>query len=352
MMLDGVEAQENAGGDFLAGVAVEHAFDEGELAAFIEPREDGAVDDGLAEFFDEIEDEGGFAGAVDMKETGEGFKAGVHDRAPDVGGEDAVTIVEGGVDGVGCALMATAGEVEIVGEHVLHLLPIHAAASAFEAHEFISDSGRVGAFDGEGGTAEFAEGFGGGFERGTAVALAALGEIAHELFLIVEFAGDDPAAEVGATGVGAGFELGAAGFDGGGEHGRRDKGEGFAAGGEEGDADATFAEFLDEIGGEADAAGGDDDFLEAHEGDLGADDLILADDDALAFFADEEAEAGDEELGAVFGGEEGDGGVVGEEDVVEGREGEDKLFGRDVETAGDPVELGDGGGFAGGGEWE
>jgi hypothetical protein len=85
---------------------------------------------------------------------------------------------------------------------------------------------------------------------------------------------------------------------------------------------------------------------------LGADDLILADDDALAFFADEEAEAGDEELGAVFGGEEGDGGVVGEEDVVEGREGEDKLFGRDVETAGDPVELGDGGGFAGGGEWE
>ena len=124
--------------------------------------------------------------------------------------------------------------------------------------------------------------------------------------------------------------MGAAGFDGGGEHWRGDEGERFAAGGEEGDTDATFAQFFDEIGGEADTAGGDDDFLEADKGDLGADFLVFSDDDALGFFADEEAEAGDEELGAVFGGEEGDGGVVGEEDVVEGRQGEDELFGRDV----------------------
>ena len=170
----------------------------------------------------------------------------------------------------------------------------------------------------------------------------------------MEFAGDDPAAEVGPAGVAAGFHLGAAGFDGGGEHGRGDEGEGFAAGGEEGDADAAFAEFFDEVGGKADAARGDDDFLEADEGDLGADLFVFADDYAFGFFADDEAEAGDEELGAGFGGEEGDGVVFGEEDVAVfgGREGEDELFWGDVEVAGDPVVLGGGGGFAEGGEWE
>ena len=194
VLFDSVETQEDAGRHFFARVAVEHAFDQGELAAFVEPGEDGAVDDGLTEFFNEIEDEGGFAGAVDVKEAGEGFEAGVHDCAPDMGGEDAVAVVERGVDGVGCALVGAAGEVEIVGEHVLDLLPIHAAAGAFEAHELVADVGGAGAFDDEGGAAEFAERFGGGFERGAAVAFAALGEIAHELFLVVEFAGDDPAA--------------------------------------------------------------------------------------------------------------------------------------------------------------
>ncbi len=290
-----------------------------------------------------------------MEEAGKGFEAGVHDSAPDVGGEDAVAVVEGGVDGVGGALVGAAGEVESVGQHVLNLLPVHAAAGAFEAHEFVADFGGGYAFDGEGGAAEMAQRFGGGFEGGVAVAVAAFGEVAHELFLVVEFAGDDPAAEVGTTGVVAGFHLGAAGFDGGGEHGGGDEGEGFAARGEEGDADAAFAEFFDEVGGEADAARGDDDFLEAEEGDLGADFFVFADNDAFGFFADEEAEARDEELGAGFGGEEGDGVVFGEEEAgvgVGGWEGEDELFGGDVEVAGDPVELGGGGGFAEGGEWE
>ncbi len=348
-----VETKKDARCHFLPRLAVEHAFDEGELTAFVKPGEDSTVDDGLAKFFNEIEDEGGFAGAVDVKEASEGFEASVHDGTPDMGGEDAIAVIESGVDGVGCALVGAAGEIESVGEHVLDFLPIHAAAGAFETHERVADLGGGCAFNGKGGTAEVAQGLGGGFERGAAVAVAALGEVAHEFFLVVQFAGNDPAAEVGTTSVIVGFHLGAAGFDGGSKHGRGDEGEGFAAGREEGDADAAFAEFFDEIGREADAAGGDDDFLEADEGHLGADGFVFADDDALGFLADEEAEAGDEELRAVFGGEEGDGVVFREEDVGVGvgrREREDELFGMYVEVAGDPVVLGEGGGFAEGGE--
>ena len=152
---------------------------------------------------------------------------------------------------------------------------------------------------------------------------------------------------------GFGAARGAARLDRSGEHGRGNEGEGLAGGGEEGDADAAFAELFDKVGGKADAAGGDDDFLEAEEGDLGADCLVFADDDAFGFFADEKTEAGDEELRAVFGGEEGDGVVFGKEEVgVFGRrEREDELFGRDVEVAGDPVELGGAWGLAEGGEW-
>ena len=187
-----VEAEEDAGGELFAGGAIEHAFDEGELAAFVEPGEDGAVNNGLAEFFDEVEDKGGFAGAVDMEEAGEGFEAGVHDGAPDVRGEDAVAVIEGGVDGIGGALVGAAGEIEIVGEHVLDFLPIQAGGGAFEAHEFVADLVGAVARDAEGGAAEFAEDFGGVFERGAAVSFAALGEVAHEFFPgKVVFSGDD-----------------------------------------------------------------------------------------------------------------------------------------------------------------
>lgn len=60
----------------------------------------------------------------------------------------------------------------------------------------------------------------------------------------MEFASDDPAAQVRTVLIVCGFELGAAGFDGGGEHGRGHEGEGLAAGTKESDADAAFAEFF------------------------------------------------------------------------------------------------------------
>lgn len=80
---------------------------------------------------------------------------------------------------------------------------------------------------------------------------------------------------------------------------------------------------------------------------MSADGFVFAHDDSLALLADVEAEAGDEELRAGFGGEERDGVVFGEDDVVEGRERKGDLLGEDVEVVGEPVVLGWGWWFSG-----
>ena len=343
---DGVEAGEDAGGDGFAGIGVEQIIGKAGRTAFEEPGEDGAVDDGLAELFDEVEDEGGFTGTVGVKESGEGFEAGVHDGAPDVGGEDAVTVVECGVDGVIGHVGFAAGEVMGIGDEFDEGEPVDTGGGAFVAEDGGADCGAGVAGEGEDLLADFVEHVDGEAEVVTLLGLAVAGEVKEEFGLVADFAGDHPADDFGAVrGVDC-EHLGFAGFDGGGEERGSDEGEGAAGGGEEGDADAALAAGFEEVGGDGDAAGADDDFLEFEEGDFG--DLFAGffDGEAFGVFAEGEAEAGDEELGAGFGGEEGD--LVGEIGVDVGRGGEvefELLLGG-VPCVGDPIVLFEVGWFA------
>ncbi len=128
MLFERVQPHQDAGGDVFARSAVQQAFHEGQLPALVEPAKDGTVDDGLPELFDQIEHQGRLAGAVDVQKAGEGFQAGVHHGAPDMRGEDAVAVIQGGVDGVGGALVTPSGEAQAVRQRVADFFPVHVFA--------------------------------------------------------------------------------------------------------------------------------------------------------------------------------------------------------------------------------
>lgn len=118
-------------------------------------------------------------------------------------------------------------------------------------------------------TCEFVEHVDGETKIVALFGLAVAGEVEEEFGLVADFAGDHPADDLGAIGGIDGERLGLARFDGGGEEGGGDEGEGTAGGGEEGDADAALAAGLEQVGGDGDATGADDDFLEFEEWDFG-----------------------------------------------------------------------------------
>lgn len=341
---EGTESADDAHGDGFFGFGIEEAAEEFGGSAFGHPAEEGSVDDRLAELFDEIEYEGGFAGAVGMDESGEGFEAGVHDGTPDMGGEDAIAVVEGrvygGVDDVGGRVVSTKSAGVDTGDEVEDGGPVESAGGTFETLEGGADGAAIGSFDEEDFLGDLFNREGGGFELFALFVGAGSGEVLEEFGLVAGFAGDDPAGHVGTDGGIDGVDLGFAGFDGGGEEGGGEESVGASGSAEEGEADAAFAEGFDHVGGDVDTAGADDDFLEAEEGDLGDYFSFMADGDAFGLFAEGEAEAGDEELGAGFGNEEADLIVVGRVDFRGKGEIEEELFGGFFEALADPVVLG------------
>ena len=350
MGFEGAEPTDDAHGDGFFGFGIEETAEECWGAAFGQPTEEGPVDDGLAELFDEVEDEGRFAGAVGMNESGEGFEPGVHDGTPDVGGEDAVAVVEGGVYGggydIGRWVVSTEGSGCDAGDDVGDGSPVETTGGPFEALKGGADGAAIGAFDGENFFGDLFNREGSGLEFFGLFFGAVTGEVLEEFGLVASFSRDDPAGHVDADGGIDGVDLGFAGFDGGGDERGSEEGVGSAGTAEEGETDAAFAEGFDDIGGDVDAAGADDDFLEAEEGDLGDDFSLMADGDAFGLFADGEAEAGDEELGAIFGDKEADLIVVGGVDFGARGEVEEELFARFFEALADPVVLGGLGRFA------
>ena len=81
-----------------------------DFESFVDHREYDPIYDWLAELFDEVQHQRGFAGAIDVQESGKGFKSCECERAPDLGVQYPVAVVEQCVDIVGCTLMVAGGE--------------------------------------------------------------------------------------------------------------------------------------------------------------------------------------------------------------------------------------------------
>lgn len=267
---------------------------------FVCHAEDGAVHDDRTEFFDEVEGEAGLAGAVHVQEAGVRVEACQDEGALDFAVEDAVSVVEGAVDGVGGAAPFAAGEGVFFGQHLFDRFPVFLRPAAFDAHQFGAqavDRGRAllkfgVAFDlfefdevverFVGAQAQF-------FVEGGVGLLAILRHVFEQVRLILQFAhaeGNDQAEA--ARGV-EGLELGAAGGDGAGQAGAVEAGIRRPGAADEVDGDAAFGAFANCIGAQAHALVGDDDRFEVNERRLGDLLLALADDEALAVLAEEGA---------------------------------------------------------------
>ena len=276
-----------------------------EVRAAVGHGEDDAVGGGGAEFFDEVEHQAGFAGAVGVEEAGVGVEAGEDDGAFDLGVEDAVGVVEGGVEGVlgpaSDASIPVWGYVDDLADGV----PVFFGGAAFDGEDLEADGFDVGAvqafeFD------EVVEDFAGApleFAEGVLVGLfAVFGHVAEECGLVEDFAGGEGFGEADAALVGEGFDLGAAGLDGADEAGGVDAGADVAGGADEVDGDAGFAAGGDGVGGDGDAAAGDEYGVECEEGSLLEEGIFEAHLDALGVFADEGSPLVDDQVCEVHAG--------------------------------------------------
>src|SRR5580658_5543345 len=129
-----------------------------------------------------------------MKKAGEWFEAGVHDGPPNVRGQDAITVVERGIDGISGPLVGPACKAEGVWEHVADLLPVEPSTRPFQTHERGADFIWRDALSCKCGASQPAESDGAAFQGTPLFSVTAFREIAEQLFLIVQLAGDDPAA--------------------------------------------------------------------------------------------------------------------------------------------------------------
>ena len=133
---DGFEPVDDVTGQLAAGGFVQAAFFfEGGAEAFIDHGQDGAVYYGLAEDFLQVEHERWFSGSVHMDEAGEGVEAGEEYSGPALGVEDAVSVVEHGVEGIGGALMFAFSWADFLGDEFPDGVPIDGAGAAFDVEQ-------------------------------------------------------------------------------------------------------------------------------------------------------------------------------------------------------------------------
>src|SRR5437867_12683635 len=112
-----------------------------------------------------------------MKKAGERFEPGVHYGSPNVCGEDAITVVERSVDGIGSPLVGSACKAEGLWEHISDLLPIEAPAGPFQSHQPRADFIRCGALSRKSGTSQPPQGARAVFERTPPFSVTAFREI-------------------------------------------------------------------------------------------------------------------------------------------------------------------------------
>lgn len=299
----GLQAFEHAFGDEAARLRGEQVVFHFDLGAAIEQDEDGAVDDGLAELFDEIQHQRRLAGAVDVEKSGERLEAGGEQGGPDFGVENAVAVIEHGIDRVGGAAMLAAVK-DFAAEHQLDGGPILAAGAAFETHEAIAAVVDFFRFNQPRFVAHAVNGC---RVAGDLIAARALGvrhalrKIFEQVGLIGELAGDHGAREPHAELIVKRRNLRAPrdrrrGKIRRGQHGIRPSGAV-----DERELDAALHRLIDHVAGDGHALLGDDDLLHAKERDFFFLAVVLAHDEALGTLAAEGAEVGEEEGLGVHG---------------------------------------------------
>jgi len=298
-----LQTLKHAFGDEAAGFGGEQVVFHFDFRAAIEQDEDGAVDDGLAKFFDEIQHERGLAGAVDVEKSGKRLETRGEQRGPDFGVENAVAVIEHGIDRVGRAAMLAAMK-HFAAEHEFDGGPILAAGRAFEAHKSVAAVVDFFRLDEPRFVPHAVNGFRVAGDLIAALALGlrhALGKIFEQVGLIGELAGDDGSRQPHAELIVKGFNLRAS------RHRRRReirRGEhGIRPAGavDEGELDAALHGLVDHVAGDGHALFGDDDLLHAKQREFFFAAVALAHDDALGALAAEGAEVGEEEGLGVHG---------------------------------------------------
>src|SRR6266567_4369956 len=106
-------------------------FIERDLKFTIDEAEDGAINDGLAEFFDQVQFKRWFARPIGVNETGIGIKACQDQGTFNPGIEDAITVIQCGIERVGGTLGLASGPVKIGEQEAAYACPVAFCTTTF-----------------------------------------------------------------------------------------------------------------------------------------------------------------------------------------------------------------------------
>src|SRR6266699_1719785 len=277
------------------------SFVERDVEFAIHKAQDGAINDGLAELLYQVQFERWFAWSVGVDKAAIWVKPDQDQSTFDPSVEDAIAIVQRGIEGIGGALRLTSRPIKVGQQEPPHAGPVAFGSASFRCQKLQPDvvagiSGkRLGCQE---GITNFTDDELYLLETSRVGFTPVLDHGPQKVDLVFEFATDEGARQGSATFVGVGFELGTAGLDRSGEARRVQGAVRAAVTTHEVDRDTVFAADAHDIAGHGYTIGGDEHLFEHDKGDLLQLFLVAHDPQASLVLADKYARRFDNEFHA------------------------------------------------------